>query len=225
LIGRVHNQPIINLTFHGVGPCERSLAPGERDVWVGLTPFLNVLDAAAERGDVTITFDDGNASDVEIALPALRERDLTARFFVVAGRVGIPGFVDDQGIRALADAGMTIGSHGMLHRRWRSLDDRSLREELVDSRRVLEEIVERPVTDAACPFGSYDRRVLRRLRRCGYNHVYTSDRGMARPTAWLQTRNTVRRGDGADLLARISSRPPAHERLARRVRRTAKRWR
>ena len=90
---------------------------------------------------------------------------------------------------------------------------------------MLEEIVERLVTDAACPFGSYDRRVLRRLRRCGYNHVYTSDRGMARPTAWLQTRNTVRRGDGADLLARISSRPAARERLARRVRRTAKRWR
>ena len=46
--------------------------PPGREVWVGLASFLDVLDAAAERGDVTITFDDGNASDVEIALPALQ---------------------------------------------------------------------------------------------------------------------------------------------------------
>ena len=92
----------------------------------------------------------------------------------------------------------------MLHRRWASLDERRLREELVDAKRVLEEIVGAPVTDAACPFGSYNRRVLRRLRKCGYRHVYTSDRGMTGRADWLQARNTVRRVDEADLLARIS---------------------
>ena len=50
----------------------------------------------------------------------------------------------------------------MLHRPWRELGDSALHEELVDAKRILEDVVGRPVTEAACPFGSYDRRVLRR---------------------------------------------------------------
>jgi peptidoglycan/xylan/chitin deacetylase (PgdA/CDA1 family) len=221
----MEQRSTINLTLHGIGPHERPVEAGERDVWVTRDRFLGILDAVADRPDVTITFDDGNASDLEIALPALRSRGLTATFFVVAGRIGTPGFLDRRGVQALADAGMTIGCHGMRHRPWRTLDERSLWEELVDARRALEGIVGMPVTHAACPFGSYDRRVLGSLRRCGYQRVYTSDRGPARPADWLQARNTVRRGDGADLLTRISSTPPARDRMLRRARLTAKRWR
>ena len=76
-----------------------------------------------------------------------------------------------RGVEELAAAGMTIGCHGMRHRAWRGLDDRALREELVDAKAMLEGVVDRPVTQAACPFGSYDRRVLRRLRESGYHHV------------------------------------------------------
>jgi peptidoglycan/xylan/chitin deacetylase (PgdA/CDA1 family) len=221
----MEQRSTINLTLHGIGRQDRPLEAGERDVWLSTDGFHRILDAVVGRPDVAITFDDGNASDLEIALPALRSRGLTATFFVVAGRIGMPGFLDRRGVRTLADAGMTIGCHGMRHRPWRSLDERWLHEELVDARRALEGIIGRPVTHAACPFGSYDRSVLGSLRRCGYQRVYTSDRGPARPADWLQARNTVRRGDGADLLARICSTRRAHERLLRRATLAAKRWR
>ena len=88
---------------------------------------------------------------------------------------------------------MTIGCHGMRHRAWRGLDDAALREELVDAKADARGASSaRPVTQAACPFGSYDRRVLRALRGAGYRHVYTSDRGTAAPGDWLQARNSVR---------------------------------
>lgn len=216
----------INLTFHGIGEQENRLERGEEDVWLSISRFLSVLDGVATRSDVRITFDDGYASDVEHALPALRLRGLTATFFVVAGRLGAPGFLDEDGVRTLAAAGMRIGSHGMRHRPWRQLDDGELREELVDSKRRLEAIVERPVTQAACPFGSYDRRVLRTLRRCAYEHVYTSDRGTSRAEDWIQTRNTVRRGDGADLVEHILSSERSWDYpLRRRAKLVAKRWR
>ena len=38
------------------------------------------------------------------------------------------------------------------------------------------------------PFGSYDRRVLARLRRSGVQCAFTSDGGHARPGSWLQNR-------------------------------------
>ena len=44
----------------------------------------------------------------------------------------------------------------------------------------------RPVTEAACPFGSYDRCVLRSLRRHGYQRAYTSDPGTTRLHDWIQ---------------------------------------
>jgi peptidoglycan/xylan/chitin deacetylase (PgdA/CDA1 family) len=216
----------INLTFHGVGDHGRALEAAEEHVWLSAADFEAVLDAAVGRDDVRITFDDGNASDVAHALPALSRRGLSATFFVVAGRLGEPGFLDADDVRALAAAGMTIGCHGMRHRPWRRLDDRDLVEELVESRKVLEAVVERPVTGAACPFGAYDRRVLRSLRQSGYEQVYTSDTGMATPDRWLQVRNTVCRGDGGDLLERIvsSERSRGHA-LRRRAKLAAKRWR
>lgn len=213
----------INLTFHGIGPsAARALDAGEGDVWVSRERFLAVLDAVADRPDVHITFDDGNASDLEHGLPALRERGLSGTFFVVAGRLGTPEFLSVDDVRELAAAGMEIGCHGMHHRAWRGLTDAELTEELVTAKAALEQAVGRPVTRAACPFGSYDRRVLNRLRAAGYTQVYTSDTGLARPGAFLQTRTSVHSGDGAELVRRIET---SRETLARRAKQAVKRWR
>ena len=216
----------INLTFHGIGTPARRLDPGEQDVWVSRDLFLSLLDTAAGRDDVAITFDDGNASDLDLALPALRARGLRATFFVVAGRLGEPHFLNEDGVRMLAAAGMEIGCHGMRHTAWRGLGDRTLHEEVVDAKGVLERAVGRRVTRAACPFGSYDRRVLHRLRESGYEHVYTSDRGTARPDGFLQARNSVAAGDGSALLERIRAlESPVPKALARRAKLAIKRWR
>ena len=178
---------------------------GEEQYWVGRDQFESTLDSVAGRSDVRITFDDGNHSDLEYALPALRRRGLKATFFVVAGRLGAPGFLDQAGVRELAAEGMAIGCHGMRHRSWRRLGEHALWEELVDARRLLEQVVERPVTEAACPFGLYDRRVLHWLRRSGYGRIYTSDRGTAESDGWMQARNSVRAGDGPGLVDHILS--------------------
>jgi peptidoglycan/xylan/chitin deacetylase (PgdA/CDA1 family) len=217
---------IVNLTFHGLGHVQRRLDPGEDEVWGTRDAFLSVLDTVTEHAEVRISFDDGNLSDVEIALPELCDRGLRATFFVVAGRVGSPGFLDEHGVRALAAAGMGIGCHGMRHRPWKGLDERALHEELVDARRMLEEIVERPVTTVACPFGSYDRRVLGMLSRCRYERVYTSDGGATRADRWIQARNTFHRGDdGASFQRMLSSKGHPLHALRRCAARQVKRWR
>src|SRR5262249_55315704 len=137
-----------------------------------------------------------------------------------------PHFLDEDRLRTLATAGMEIGCHGFRHRPWRGLDECALHEELIDAKVILESVVGRPVTRAACPFGSYDRRVLRAVRAGGYQHVYTSDRGTARPDDFLQSRNSVADSDGPGLLDRIAElESPAHRALRRRLKLAAKRWR
>lgn len=210
---------LINLTFHGIGSHERKLEPGEDTVWVSLDRFTTVLDAVAGRDDIHITFDDGNRSDLVHALPELRRRGLRGTFFVVAGRLGLPGFLSADDVRALADAGMAIGSHGMRHVPWRKLGATALDDELVVAKTDLERVLGQPVTTAAFPFGAYGRHSLAALRKAGYAHVYTSDGGPARDGSWLQARTSItERGPLEPVLAGTIAAP-------RRMKQVLKRWR
>ena len=217
---------LIILNLHGVGEPPRTLDPGEDDVWLDRAEFEAVLDVAAGRSDVKITFDDGNLSDLDIAVPALLARSCKATFFVTASHLGMPGYLATTQLREVADAGMTIGTHGSRHRSWVGLDEAGRREELVDARRQLEEITGRKVDEAACPFGAYDRRSLAALRDAGYRAVYTTDGGPARASDWIQARNTIRSGHSADDVRRlIEERPGALANSWRSLRLAVKRWR
>jgi peptidoglycan/xylan/chitin deacetylase (PgdA/CDA1 family) len=212
----------INVTVHGIGPTARELDPGEHETWVTVTQFEQVLDAVADRDDVLLTFDDGNASDVDIALPRLIERGLHGEFFVLAGLLGEPGRLDADGVRQLVDAGMSIGSHGWAHRDWRRIDAEQAHEEMVDARRVLVELSGQAVAAVAIPFGSYDRHVLNRLRHAKVARAYTSDGGPARSQAWLQPRNSVHHNLDQVWLARVLERQPLATRVRRLVARRVK---
>jgi peptidoglycan/xylan/chitin deacetylase (PgdA/CDA1 family) len=217
---------VVNVTVHGVGTPPRELDPGEDVAWVGIEQFERVLDAAVGRADVRITFDDGNASDVEIALPRLLERGLTAEFFIPAGLIGEPGRLDKDGVRELSRAGMAIGSHGWAHVDWRQLDEDLVHQEMVEANRVLEELAGQPVTRVSIPFGSYDRHVLRRLRQAKVTRAYTSDGGRARHDSWLQPRNSLRDTLDATWISRVMhGAPTLPERARQLAARTVKRVR
>lgn len=197
---------VLNLCFHGIGTPGRPLEPDEEFYWVQEAEFEELLEAAARYPSVRITFDDGNASDVAVALPALCRHDLTATFFVISDRLDQPGSLTSADVRSLVQQGMTVGSHGKRHIPWRSAGDAELHEELVGSAEAIASAAGQPVLEVACPFGSYDRRVLSAIRRCGFRRVYTVDGGSARSEAWLQSRYTVRAGDTpADIERRARS--------------------
>jgi peptidoglycan/xylan/chitin deacetylase (PgdA/CDA1 family) len=179
------------LNFHGLGNPQRPLAPGEQVYWLEPDYFDHVLGLVQKRPDVSITFDDANSSDFAIALPLLQRRGMQATFFIVSGRLGTPGFLSAEQLRGMAEAGMAIGSHGAGHRRWAGLDRSDLEDELRHSRKFLEDLTGAAVDEAACPFGSYDRKVLRFAEECAYRRIYTSDEGWCRDGDWIQARNTI----------------------------------
>ena len=209
---------IVGICFHGIGTPSAGLDPAAHEYFVSEELFLAVLDESARAPGVQFSFDDGYASDVEVALPALADRGLAATFFPLAGKLGRPGYLDEGGVRALSAAGMTVGSHGMHHRSWRGLDAESEHEELAVARSVIGAAAQAPVTAAACPFGSYDRRALGTLRRHGYAQVFTSDRLRARAGAWLQPRYSIKCDDTVEAVREhiLAPRP-----VAERVRRGA----
>ena len=216
----------VTLTVHGIGTPVRPLDPGEDEVWVTVKQFEDVLDAVAGRTDVRLTFDDANASDVEIALPLLVKRGLTAQFFLPAGLLGRPGRLTDDNVRELLDAGMTLGSHGWAHCDWRRLSPEQVPDEMTKAAEFLGDFAGEPVTEVSAPFGSYDRHVLRRLREAGATKVYTSDTGRAHPEAWLHSRTSLRDTIDRAWIDQILDGKPSLPRRARNLAaRTVKRLR
>jgi peptidoglycan/xylan/chitin deacetylase (PgdA/CDA1 family) len=219
-------SPILNVCFHGIGIPARELEPGEDAYWISVDAFHEILDAIAGRSDIRLSFDDGNISDVEIGLPALLDRNLTATFFPLAGRLDQPGSLTSAALQQLRRKQMRIGTHGMDHIPWRGLDHDQQRREFVLARERLAEASGGPIREAALPLGRYDRRVLSQLRRLGYSRVYSSDRSAARSGAWLQPRYSVHAGETpSSLRAQLLSSSSLRHRLRTQALGLVKRWR
>jgi peptidoglycan/xylan/chitin deacetylase (PgdA/CDA1 family) len=132
---------------------------------------------AAPRTRVMLTFDDGDASNFEVALPALTARGLSADFFVNPARVGSEGFCSWDQLRQMARAGMSIQSHGHTHTYFTALDAASLREELRVSKAEIEQQLGQPVSLLAPPGGRVPHGLVELAAELGYVAVLGSAPG------------------------------------------------
>jgi peptidoglycan/xylan/chitin deacetylase (PgdA/CDA1 family) len=202
------------LNFHGIGEAARPYEPDEERCWLSREEFTAVLDLAAETRVFELTFDDGNLSDIEIALPLLEERKLHASFFISTARLHTPQFVTPDHVRLLRDRGMGIGLHGHEHVSWRTLEQPELVRQLEFGRRTLADLAKTEIREASCPLGEYDRRVLRTLASMKFERVYTSDGLNWNNRSWLTPRLTLRRGMSVQQVReRVRKSPPRRRRL------------
>ena len=111
----------------------------------------------AGRGLVGLSFDDGYADFAEYALPVLRRYGFTATVFVIAGRMGGDNadaagprkpLLDADQVAGLAEAGVEIGSHGLMHVSLPAAH-RALAAETGGSRRILQDVTGQPAADSA----------------------------------------------------------------------------
>lgn len=153
---------------------------------------LSIAQALESRGPrVAISFDDGLASDYEVAFPALVDLGMTATFFVVRDWVGRPGYATWNQLREMHAAGMSIQSHTVSHPFLSELGRERLWDELTRSREEIEQRLGAAVTQLALPGGDAPRRALRPLlAEAGYRLVATSRWGAnaagdEAPTRWV----------------------------------------
>lgn len=151
---------------------------GLRGVAVGT--LVSALRAGRARGLIGITFDDGYASVLENAVPALARHGFTATVFVISDRLG--GTNDwDAGtpwpllsavqVRELAAAGLEIGSHSATHVRLAGTPAETLRAEVSGSRQRLTQVADADVRGFAYPYGDMDATARRAARDAGYDYA------------------------------------------------------
>jgi peptidoglycan/xylan/chitin deacetylase (PgdA/CDA1 family) len=137
----------------------------------------DLLDAPA-AGRFVLSFDDGHESSYSRIFPLLVERGWRATFFVVAGWVGGRDAVTWAQLRAMADAGMEIGSHSLTHPFVHELSPAEIRREFGDSKRMLEDGIGRAVTIASLPRGSAAPGTAAIVEDLGYRAFCTSAPGL-----------------------------------------------
>jgi len=130
---------------------------------------------AASADPWLLTFDDGGSSAVA-AGSELARRSWPAHFFIVTDLVGTPGFVDWDGVRALAAQGHVIGSHSSSHPdHIASCSSAELEREWGQSVAALSEAIGVPVTTASVPGGYYSPEVGRAAAAAGITCLFTSE--------------------------------------------------
>lgn len=182
----------ICLKLHGLGTPTPAALSDEHSFWTGEERFARILSLAAQHPEhIHLTFDDGNESDARIALPALLAAGLKASFFFSTDFIGTPGYANEEDIRALASAGMEIGSHGCRHVSWAGLSGDEITEDVICSFARLQTILGAPVHVVAAPYGDCDFRILRILHKLRVRRVYTSLPGPTLDSDWLVRRHVI----------------------------------
>jgi peptidoglycan/xylan/chitin deacetylase (PgdA/CDA1 family) len=126
-------------------------------------------------GLAALSFDDGMEDNHSLLLPLLREYGLPATVYVCTGLVGKPNpwvrgarMMTERELRALAEAGVEIGAHGVSHSDLSQLGYEDCMREMVDSREWLERVCGRPVRTFAYPFCRYGESAARAARDAGF---------------------------------------------------------
>jgi Polysaccharide deacetylase len=152
-----------------------------------------------------VTFDDGHISNYTCALPVLQSQGLQARFFITVGWTGQrPGYMGWEELRALHQAGQSIGAHGWTHTLLTHCSEAELQRELLDARLTLEDKLGTSVATMSLPGGRYNPRVLAACRQAGYTQVYTSiPKTEPDPTAFTVGRLNIRGDMTLDWIASL----------------------
>lgn len=137
------------------------------------------LQGRSPQKSVVLTFDDGHESNFSIVLPILRKFRFRAEFFVIASRVGRPGYMNWEHLRAFVREGMSVQSHGLQHVPLPELAIETLREELTSSKSCLEQNLGTSVQYLALPGGFADQRVYSEAIAAGYRAICNSEPGLA----------------------------------------------
>lgn len=169
------------LTYHAVLPRRTAyLYDVSTDKFEEHLALSSLCGRCGEMAPV-FTFDDGHLSNYTHAFPLLEKHGVRGTFFLVGGFLGVgTNYMTWRQAREMAAAGHRLQSHGWSHRLLTTCKPKQLDEELMRSKRELEDRLGIAVDSLSMPGGRWDMRVLEQAARAGYQFVFHSNPWAAR---------------------------------------------
>lgn len=150
--------------------------------WRQVVPLSDTLSSENHPRTVSITFDDGYRNNLTVALPLLEKFSMPMTLFVIAGCVDADRYLTADELRAMARHPLvTLGAHGLWHRHFNRLSHEEARFELIESRRLLEDITQMEIDLMAWPYGECNRELEQLSAECGYRASWSVWKGSNGP--------------------------------------------
>ncbi|HJV73375.1 MAG TPA: polysaccharide deacetylase family protein [Noviherbaspirillum sp.] len=150
-------------------------------------------DAPMPSRAVALTFDDAYENFYEYAFPVLQKHGFPATVYAISGMLGqsatwlaadghdTPPLMNAARLRQLRSAGIDIGSHSATHVRLAEQSTERIREEVMQSKKVLEDAIGERIDHFCYPYGSHDIRAVETVAEAGYLSATTCERAAATP--------------------------------------------
>jgi peptidoglycan/xylan/chitin deacetylase (PgdA/CDA1 family) len=131
--------------------------------------------ARSKSATICLYFDDAWYNQYEVALPVLLEHEFKATFGVITGSIGTGNgfwkYMDEKELKELSKLGMEIAGHTRTHPHLTdNLTDKQLREEIIESKKHLEEMGFE-VNTMIYPYYEWDDRVIEYVIEAGYTYA------------------------------------------------------
>ena len=109
-------------------------------------PF-RILPWNDHKGALSLTFDDGDPSQLDFAIPEMEKRGLKGTFYLIAEKLTRP-----EDWKKAAARGQEIGNHSLNHKRVKDLVPGETEKQVADAKKKLEDLTQAPVPTFAYPF-------------------------------------------------------------------------
>jgi peptidoglycan/xylan/chitin deacetylase (PgdA/CDA1 family) len=190
-----YQGPVPILEYHVLGaPPEGAPYP---ELYVGRTDFEKQMDWLEEHGyeavtleqvqeawyhsgklppkPVVISFDDGYRPQYTFALPTLRGHGWAGLLNLKAEGSELY----ESNVKAMIAAGWELAAHTIHHLDLTELGPEELKEEVAESRKILQEEFKAPVNNFCYPAGKFDETVIEAVEAAGYTGATTEIPGFA----------------------------------------------
>lgn len=128
-----------------------------------------------EETSVILTFDDGYEDNYTEMFPILKKYNLKATVYMIAYKIGKPGYLTEEQIKEMSDSGLVqFGSHTLDHPELTRLSEDDIRAQLEGSKWLISQVTGKPVTTIAYPSGEYNSLVMDIASEM-YDFAYTTD--------------------------------------------------
>lgn len=195
MLGRKPDPTCVILYYHSIPDNHQKAFTDQLDIVAGLTEPISIERVPGflpGRRYSAVTFDDGFEDTIHNAIPELQKRGIPATVFVTTAFMGQcakwwPEFSPERTKKiALAEewqqssSGLiSVGSHTITHPYLTLLDEGEARRELSDSRRILQELLNREISTFSFPYGDFNAELVEWCRDAGYKRVFSTMPGNA----------------------------------------------
>jgi len=142
---------------------------------------------------LALSFDDGYGDFYANAWPLLKKFKIKATLYVIINKLDKPGYLTRAQLKELAASDLIeIGAHTFNHPDLRKLKAKDEAFEIIKSKKILEQLIRKPVPTFAYPFGYYNEGALKDVASAGYLGAVSVNPGARQNSDNLRLLNRLR---------------------------------